>query len=127
MNPTNLWDRAIKRSVFDRSVDGALGAMRQAVRPFGQPRSAPPQSCHGRAAALVVLGLLALALPEAAQAQPVQTLISNFGQPVDSDVPEHNITLLLQVRALRPAPILRATVSTRFGYTFRLSTPRRLT
>ena len=80
MNPTNLWDRAIKRSVFDRSVDGALGAMRQAVRPFGQPRSAPPQSCHGRAAALVVLGLLALALPEAAQAQPVQTLISNFGQ-----------------------------------------------
>ena len=88
MNPTNLWDRAIKRSVFDRSVDGALGAMRQAVRPFGQPRSAPPQSCHGRAAALVVLGLLALALPEAAQAQPVQTLISNFGQPVDSDVPD---------------------------------------
>ena len=80
MNLTNLWDRAIKHSIFDRSVDGVLGAMRQAVRPFGQPRSAPPQSCHGRAAALVVLGLLALALPEAAQAQPVQTLISNFGQ-----------------------------------------------
>ena len=98
MNLTNLWDRAIKRSVFDRSVDGALGAIRQAVRPFGQPHSAPPQPCpvrrgsrgsfrpqqvralgrHGRAAALVVLGLLALALPEAAQAQPVRTLISNF-------------------------------------------------
>ena len=98
MNLTNLWGRAIKRSVFDRSVDGALGAMRRAVRPFGQPRSAPPQPCpvrrgargsfrpqqvralgrHRRAAALVVLGLLALALPEAAQAQPVRTLISNF-------------------------------------------------
>ena len=48
MNPTNLWDRAIKRSIFDRSVDGVLGAMRQAVRPFGQPRSAPPQSCPVR-------------------------------------------------------------------------------
>ena len=79
MNLTNLWGRAIKRSVFDRSVDGALGAMRRAVRPFGQPRSAPPQPCPvRRAAALVVLGLLALALPEAAQAQPVRTLISNF-------------------------------------------------
>ena len=79
MNLTNLWDRAIKRSVFDRSVDGALGAIRQAVRPFGQPHSAPPQPCPvRRAAALVVLGLLALALPEAAQAQPVRTLISNF-------------------------------------------------
>ncbi len=79
MNLTNLWGRAIKRSVFDRSVDGALGAMRQAVRPFGQPRSPPPQPCPvRRAAALVVLGLLALALPEAAQAQPVRTLISNF-------------------------------------------------
>ena len=82
MNLTNLWGRAIKRSVFDRSVDGALGAMRRAVRPFGQPRSAPPRPCPvRRAAALVVLGLLALALPEAAQAQPgqtVQTLVSNF-------------------------------------------------
>ena len=79
MNLTNLWGRAIKRSVFDRSVDGALGAMRQAVRPFGQPHSPPPQPCPvRRAAALVVLGLLALALPEAAQAQPVRTLISNF-------------------------------------------------
>ena len=53
--------------------------MRRAVRPFGQPHSPPPQPCPvRRAAVLVVLGLLALALPEAAQAQPVQTLISNF-------------------------------------------------
>ena len=45
MNLTNLWNRAIERSVFDRSVDGAPGAMRQAVRPFGQPGSAPPRPC----------------------------------------------------------------------------------
>ena len=45
MNLTNLWDRAIERSVFARSVDGAPEAMRQAVRPFGQPRSAPPRPC----------------------------------------------------------------------------------
>ena len=48
MNPTNLWNRAIKHSIFNRSVDGAPGAMRQAVRPFGQPRSAPPQPCPVR-------------------------------------------------------------------------------
>ena len=51
MNLTDLWNRAIKHSLFNRSVDGALGAMRQAVRPFGQPRSAPPQPCPVRRAA----------------------------------------------------------------------------
>ena len=48
MNLTNLWDRAIKHSLFNRSVDRAPGAMRRAVRPFGQPRSAPPQPCPVR-------------------------------------------------------------------------------
>ena len=48
MNLTNLWGRAIKHSLFNRSVDRAPGAMRRAVRPFGQPRSAPPQPCPVR-------------------------------------------------------------------------------
>ena len=48
MNLTNLWEQAIKRSLFNRSVDGAPGAMRRAVRPFGQPRSAPPRPCPVR-------------------------------------------------------------------------------
>ena len=73
MNLTNLWNRAIKHSVFNRSVDGAPGAMRQAVRPFGQPRSAPPQPCPVRRGARACLALLAaaalLALAAPAQAQ----------------------------------------------------------
>ena len=48
MNLANLWNRAIKHSLFNRSVDRAPGAMRRAVRPFGQPRSAPPQPCPVR-------------------------------------------------------------------------------
>ena len=73
MNLTNLWDRAIKHSIFNRSVDRAPGAMRRAVRPFGQPRSAPPQPCPVRRAARACLALLAaaalLALAAPAQAQ----------------------------------------------------------
>ena len=97
MNPTNLWNRAIERSVFNRSV----------------ARSAPPRSCpvwrgeppehsaaalgvrgsrirrpvrslrrHARAVALAVLGLAAalFAVPEPAEAQTVTTFISNTGQ-----------------------------------------------
>ena len=106
MNLTNLWDRAIKHSIFNRSVDRAPGAMRRAVRPFGQPRSAPPQPCpvrraargcsslfprraclwrrlHARAAVLVLAALAAvlLGVPEVAKAQTV-TLVSNNGQAV---------------------------------------------
>ena len=106
MNLTNLWDRAIKHSIFNRSVDGAPGAMRRAVRPFGQPRSAPPQPCpvrraargcsslfprraclwrrlRARAAVLVLAALAAvlLGVPEVAKAQTV-TLVSNNGQAV---------------------------------------------
>ena len=80
MNLTNLWGRAIKRSVFDRSVDGVLGAMRQAVRPFGQPRSRCALGRHGRAVALAALAVLALAAAENAAAQSVTTLVSNVGQ-----------------------------------------------
>ena len=92
MNLTNLWGRAIKHSLFNRSVDGAPGAMRRAVRPFGQPHSAPPQPCpvrrgargsfrpqqvralgrHGRAVALAALAVLALAVPVQAQTVLVQ-------------------------------------------------------
>ena len=97
MNPTNLWNRAIERSVFNRSV----------------ARSAPPRSCpvwrgeppehsaaalgvrgsrirrpvrslrrHARAVALAVLGLAAalFAVPEPAEAQTVTTFVSNTGQ-----------------------------------------------
>ena len=80
MNLTNLWGRAIKRSVFDRSVDGVLGAMRRAVRPFGQPRSRCALGRHGRAVALAALAVLALAAAENAAAQSVTTLVSNVGQ-----------------------------------------------
>ena len=97
MNPTNLWNRAIERSIFNRSV----------------ARSAPPRSCpvwrgeppehsaaalgvrgsrirrpvrslrrHARAVALAVLGLAAalFAVPEPAEAQTVTTFVSNTGQ-----------------------------------------------
>ena len=58
------------------------------IFPGRAPQPPRPSRRWGAAAALVVLAaVLALALPEAAQAQPVQTLISNFGQPVDSDAP----------------------------------------
>ena len=80
MNLTNLWGRAIKHSVFGRSVDGVLGAMRQAVRPFGQPRSRCALGRHGRAVALAALAVLALAAAENAAAQSVTTLVSNVGQ-----------------------------------------------
>ena len=53
------------------------------IFPGRAPQPPRPSRRWGAGAALVVLvAVLALALPEAAQAQPVQTLISNFGQPV---------------------------------------------
>ena len=58
---------------------------RCSIFPGRAPQPPRPSRRWGAAAALVVLAaVLALALPEAAQAQPVQTLISNFGQTVGS-------------------------------------------
>ena len=59
------------------------------IFPGRAPQPPRPSRRWGAGAALVVLvAVLALALPEAAQAQPVQTLISNFGQPVGSAAPD---------------------------------------